>query len=100
MFDPGCCTGRLRGCPFLGKRHALRVGWARLDAVMIAEAGAFLVHGEVEHNFQERTSDSLRRTCCSPRRQSDTRSHQSPTARGYVNYGDEWVSGNAMEQGV
>ena len=39
MFDPGGCAGRLRGCPFLGGRHAIRIGWARLDAAMVTEAG-------------------------------------------------------------
>ena len=52
MLDPGGCTSRLRGCPFLGGRHALRIGWVRLNAAMVAEAGAFLVHGRVEHYFQ------------------------------------------------
>ena len=63
MFDSGGCTGRLRGCPFLGGRHALRITWARLNAAMVAEAGAFLVHRGVEHSFQERKSDSLHRLC-------------------------------------
>ena len=35
MFDPGGCTGRQRSCPFLGRGHALRIGWARLDAAMV-----------------------------------------------------------------
>ena len=39
LFDPGCCTGCLRNCSFLGGRHALRIGWACLDAEMVAEAG-------------------------------------------------------------
>ena len=46
VFDPGGCTGRLRSCPFLGGRHALRIGWARLDAAMVVrEAGALLAEG-------------------------------------------------------
>ena len=61
MFDPGGCEGHLRGCPFLGGRHALCIRWARLDAAMVAEAGAFLVLGGAEHHFQERTSNPLRR---------------------------------------
>ena len=40
MFDTGGYTGRLRGCPFLGGLHALRIGLARLDAAMIAKSGA------------------------------------------------------------
>ena len=36
-----------------------------MDAAMVAEGGAFLEPGEVEHNFQERTSDSLHCTYCS-----------------------------------
>ena len=54
----GCTTGRLRGCPFLGGQHTLRIGWARLDDAMVAEAVATLVHGGVEHHFEERTNDS------------------------------------------
>ena len=27
---------------------------------MVSEAGAFLVHGGIEHHFQEKTSDSFR----------------------------------------
>ena len=42
VFDPGGCTGRLRSCPFLGRWHALRTGWAHLDvAMVVTEAGAF-----------------------------------------------------------
>ena len=85
MFDPGGCTGSLHGCQFLGGRHALFIGWARLDAAVVAEAGAFLVHGGAEHHFQERTSDSyVLRLIGSLRSQADTGSRQSPTARGYV----------------
>ena len=62
MFDPGGCTDRLRGCPFLGGWHALRIGWTHSDAAMVAEAGAFLVQGGVEHHFQYMISDSLRAT--------------------------------------
>ena len=39
MFDPGGCTGRLRSCSFLGGRHALRIGWAYLDAAMVVKTG-------------------------------------------------------------
>ena len=60
MFDPSGHTGRLRGCPFLGGWHALRIGWARLDAAIVAEAGAFLVNGGAEHHFQKRASDLVR----------------------------------------
>ena len=49
MFDPGGCAGRLRGCPFLGKRYAFPIGWACSDAARVAEAGAFLVHRRVDH---------------------------------------------------
>ena len=42
VFDPGgCCSGRLRSCPFLGGRHALLSGWVRLDTAMVSEARAF-----------------------------------------------------------
>ena len=58
FFYLGGCTGRLRGYPFLGGRYALRIEWAQLDDVMVAEAAASLVHEGVEHHFQERTSDS------------------------------------------
>ena len=60
MFDPGdCIVGHLRGCPSLGGWYALHIGWAVLDAaIMIAEAGAILVHVGVKHHFQERTSGS------------------------------------------
>ena len=58
MFDAGGCTGRLRGCQFLGGRHALRIGWARLEAAMVAEAGACLVHRGAEYHCQVRISDS------------------------------------------
>ena len=61
VFDPGDCIGSLRGCSFLSGRHALRIGWACLDAAIVAETGAFFVHGGVEHHFRERTSDYLRR---------------------------------------
>ena len=64
VFDLGGSTGRLRACPFLGRRHALRSGWARLNAVMVAEARAFLAHRRVGHHFQERTSNSLRCRFC------------------------------------
>ena len=47
VFDLGGCRGRVRSCPFLGGRHALRVGWARLDAAIVAETGAFLVHVKI-----------------------------------------------------
>ena len=53
VFNPGGTTVRLSGCPFLGGRHALRIGWAFLDAAMVAETGIFLVHRGVEHHFQE-----------------------------------------------
>ena len=33
VFDPGGCSGRLRGCPFLGGWRALLRGEVRLDAV-------------------------------------------------------------------
>ena len=59
LFDPGGCTGRLRSCQVLGEQHALRMGWARLDAVMVAaEARAFWYTEELKHHFQERPSDS------------------------------------------
>ena len=57
VFDPGSCT-RLRGLPFLNERHALRIGWARMDAAVVAEAGVFLARVEVLRHFQERTGDS------------------------------------------
>ena len=65
MFDAGGCLCRLRGCPFLGGRHALLSGWVRLDVAMVSEAGAFLVVGGLEYHLQEKTSDSLGRTYCS-----------------------------------
>ena len=65
VFDPDCWPGHLRGCPFLGGRHALLSGYVRLDAAMVTEAEAFLVHGGLEHHFQLKTSDPLRRTYCS-----------------------------------
>ena len=43
VLDLGGCTGRLRSYSFLGKWHALRIGWVLLDAAMVVtEAGAFL----------------------------------------------------------
>ena len=39
-------------------------GGFRFDAAVASEARAFLVQGEFEHHFQERPSDSLRRTHC------------------------------------
>ena len=60
MFDSGDCAGRLRSCLFLRGRHALRIGWACLDAAIVVtkKAGALVVHGGVGHHFKERTSDS------------------------------------------
>ena len=96
---PGGLIGYLRGCPFLGGRHALRIGWVHLDATMVVEeAGAFLVHGGVEHHFPERsTSDAyvLRSIAV-----SHTESRQISTARGYESYGGEQKSGNAMDRGA
>ena len=40
VLDPGGYTGHLRDGPFLGGWHALRIGWARLNAAMIAKARA------------------------------------------------------------
>ena len=40
MFNPGGCTGRLRGCLFLRGRHVLLSGWVPLDAAMGSEARA------------------------------------------------------------
>ena len=97
MFDPRSCTGRLRSCPFLRGRHALRIGWARVDAAMVvAEAGAILVHGGVEHPFQERASDSY--VLCSFA-VSHTGSRPNTMTRGYLSCGDKWMPGNAMERG-
>ena len=64
VLDPGGCTGHLRDGLFLGGWHALRIGRARLDAAMIAEARAVLIHGGVEHHLQEVTRDLLLRTYC------------------------------------
>ena len=65
MFDPGGYSGCLRGSPFLGGQHALLSELVRLDAAMVAEAGAVLVHEGLEHNFQEKPSDYLlHRTYC------------------------------------
>ena len=53
LFDLGGCTGRLRSCQVLGEQHALRVGWARLDAVMVAaEARAFWYTEELNIIFK------------------------------------------------
>ena len=53
MFDLDGCKGYLRDCPFLGGRHELRRGWVRLDAVMVSEAGAFLVGGGLGTSFSK-----------------------------------------------
>ena len=53
VFDPGGCSGRLRGCPFLRGWHVLLRGGFVWDAAMVSEAGAFLLSVGLQHHFQK-----------------------------------------------
>ena len=104
MFDPGGCSGCLRDCPFLGGRHAFCIGWASLDATMVAEVVSFLVHEGVNIIFKRgqavRYAVRIAVDRCFPRSQADTEIRQSPTARRYVSCGDTRITGNAIERGA
>ena len=82
----------------------LRIGWARLGAAMVAQAGAVKTE-DFEYNFP-REVQAIRYTVrivvdrCSSRGQADTGSRRSPTAECYVSCGDKCMSGNAMEEGA
>ena len=71
MFDPGGCIGRLRGCPFLGGRHVLRNEWIRLDAAVVAEAGAFWyteeLHMILKRGQAIRSAVRIAVDCCPPK---------------------------------
>ena len=54
VFDPDGCTGRLRGCPFLGGWFSLLRGGFVWDAAMVSDAGAFLLSIGLQHHFQEK----------------------------------------------
>ena len=62
MFNPDDCTGRLPAHFWESGAPCFVGGDFRLDAAMLYEAGAFLVHGGLEHNFQEMPNSSLHRT--------------------------------------
>ena len=51
MLDPGRCSDHLRGCPFLGGRHALLRGGVVWDAALVSETGAFWLNGGLQHHF-------------------------------------------------
>ena len=105
VFDPGGCTGHLRGCSFLRGWYALRRGRVRLDAAMVSESRAFLVGGGVVHHFPKEGQDILYTVRiavdrCLPEARLDRRSRQSQTSRGYGSCGYKRLSRNAMERGV
>ena len=101
MFDPGGCSGDVRGCPFLGGWARDGLGWIRSDAVMISKAGAFSVGGGLVHHFPREAQAicyALRITV--DRDFPETRLGQEETARSYGSCGVEHVSRNAMERGA
>ena len=52
MFDPGGCSGRLRGCPFLAGQRALLRGGFVWDPVIVSRAGAVLLIRGLQHHIQ------------------------------------------------
>ena len=54
MFDPSGCLSRLRGCPCLEERRALLRRGFVCDSAIRSEAGAFLVDGGFQHNYQDK----------------------------------------------
>ena len=102
MFDPGGSTDRQRGCPFLAGRHALGIGWARLGAAMVAEAGAFLVRGGIGHHISGEVQAAVRIAVdrCFSAARLVRLSRESPKARGYVSCEDKLLSENAIERGA
>ena len=79
-------------------RVALWEGF-RLDAAMVSKVAAFLVHGGLEHQFQEnpaiRYAVRIAVDRCLSKAGLIRGSRKSQTARGYGSCGDELVSGNA-----
>ena len=70
---------------------------------MVPEAGAYFGRKIAGISFSEKEGNRFVSTAvdrCSPRSQDSTGSYQSPTARGYVSYGNKRMSGSAMDQGA
>ena len=53
VFDPGGCSGRLRGCPFLGGRLALLRGGFVWNAEIVFVARACFVERGTVLQFEE-----------------------------------------------
>ena len=87
-------------------RNVVRIalwGGFRLSARWYPRPEHFLAQEWFEMPFSERENKRFVRIAAerySLRRQADTGICQSPTARGYVSYGDKRMSGNAMERGA
>ena len=102
MSGPGGCNGRLRGCPFLGERHNLRIGWTLLDAAMVvteAEASVWQKDDLGLPFFRERYKQFVSIAvdhCCLCIQASFN--HQNSTARGCVSCEGGRMSGGAMER--
>ena len=107
MFDSGGFTDRPPACPFLGWWRALLCGVVFVWAPDGTQGWSVFCGRRMVWNiiFRERykrfvTPYILRLIVAPSRSQADTRSRQSPTARGYVSCGHTRMSGNAMERGA